>query len=358
MNNRINIKFTGLLLVCMLAFSGIANAQTVHYKTETRVKMHMLGAMSNMIGNKPQVSEVYVSDQHMLTVDSKRSSTLLDASTGTFATMDHKKKTYFEMSFDDVASMFDTASQDAQQQMGDAGYDPADMQFSVKVEDMGNGGEVAGHRTEKKLMLMELTYTAETTDDAGNAQEASGKFYTITEMWISKDVPGYEIVEAFGKNYAETVGSAFNSNAGNRMAGMQQMFMADGRMGPAMEQLAEEMEKLEGAPLKTVMYVVLGPEGQELDIDAVLNKKEEKKKKRRGGLGRLAKNALKNQGVNLGGDDEPAAQGEAITEQTILTETETVYLMIDKVGDDPNRFVIPSNYKQVDAPSYFDDGGE
>ncbi len=359
MNYSFNTKTMCLLLFCMLSFAGTATAQTVHYKTETRMKMHMLGAMGKMIGNKPQVSEVYVNDKYMLTVEGKRHSTILSVPDGNFSTMDHKKKTYFVMGFDEMANMFSSASADAEQQMGESGYDPGDMQFSVKVEDQGDGGSVAGYSTSKKLMIMELTYSAETTDDQGNAETASGKFYTVSEMWISKDVPGYDVVEAFGKNYTESVGKAFSGANMGRMAGMQQAFMADGRMGPAMEQLAEEMEKLEGAPLKTKTFIVLGPEDQELNLDAIFNQKEEKKKKRRGGLGRLAKNALKNQGVNLGGDDEAEPnQGEGVTAQSILTETETVYLMIETIGDDPSRFTVPSKYKQVDAPKYFDADGE
>ncbi|MEM8484049.1 MAG: hypothetical protein AAF564_00810 [Bacteroidota bacterium] len=357
MNNWINTKTTCLLVFCMLSFAGTAFSQTVHYKTETRMKMHMLGAMGNMIGNKPQVSEVYVNDKYMLTKEGKRTSTILSAVDGNFKTMDHKKKTYFEMGFDEMANMFSTASADAEQEMGEAGYDPAAMEFSVKVEDQGNGGDVAGFSTSKKLMIMELTYTAETTNDAGNTETAAGKFYTVSEMWISKDVPGYDVVEAFGKNYTASVGQAFSGANMGRMAGMQQAFMSDGRMGPAMEQLAEEMEKLEGAPLKTVTYIVLGPEDQELDLDAIFNQKEAKKKKRRGGLGRLAKNALKNQGLNLGGEEEQPDQSEEITKQSILTETETVYLMIKTVGDDPSRFTVPSKYKKVDAPSYFNAEG-
>ena len=358
MKNSMNIKTVLVLVLSVCSFSLVSftQAQTVHYKTETRMKMHMLGAMSNMMGNKPQVSDVYVSDQYMLSVDGKRSSSLMSAANGTIATLDHKKKTYYEMSFDEMASMFTAMQEDGRQQIDDAGYDPADMQFSVQVEALGSGGEVAGHNTEKKRMIMELAYTAETSDDAQNAEQVSGKFYTVTEMWISKNVPGSDIVDAFSNNYASAIGQSFEHHATNRMAGMQQMFMSDGRMGPAMEQLAEEMKKLEGTPLKTVTYVVLGPDGQELDLDAVLNQKEEKKKKRRGGLGRLAKNALKNQGLNLGGNDEQAAPAEGVTEQTILTETETLYLLMEIVEDDPNRFTIPSNYKKVDTPSYFDGG--
>ncbi len=130
--------------------------------------------------------------------------------------------------------------------------------------------------------------------------------------------------------------------------------MSDGRMQPAMEKMAEEMKKLEGTPLKTVTYLVVGPEDQELDLDAIFGEKEKKKKK--GGLGRFAKNALKSQGLNIGDEEESGENSAEIKAQTILTETETVYLMIEMVDDDAKRYMIPGKYKQIDAPEMFTDG--
>ena len=340
-----------LFLIFCIFSTSFAEAQTVYYKTETSVKLHMLGRLGNMMGNKPTTSEFFVDEMHMRSNDGDRSSTIFSIPAGTFTSMDNKKKTYFEMTFDQMMSMFSASSQEAGQSMDDAGYNPDDLEFSVSVEDLGGSEKIAGYTADRKLLRMEVKYTAETTDDKGNTDTASGKFYAISEVWVSKDVPGQEVMNEFGKNYADKMGKAFANNNVGFMAGMQQAFMSDGRMKPAMEKLAEEMKKLEGTPLKTISYLVLGPDDQELDIDAILNK-QEKKTKKKGGLGRLARGALRGKGINIGGDDEPEEKA-GISEQTVLTETETVYLSIEVVGDDPGRYIVPGNYKQVETPAYF-----
>lgn len=322
--------------------------------------MPMMGGIGNMIGNKPMTSEVFVTEDYMRSDDGDRSTTIYSLPEGKFYSLDNRKKTYFEMSFDDMMNML---SNTRAQMQGDieqeTDYNPDDFEFSVSVEDLGGGEAVAGYQTDHKLMKMELKYTTEMTDDQGNTQTASGKFYTISEVWLSKDVPGYDIVNDFGQKYADQMGQAFSQGGGGRYAAMQQAFMSDGRIQPALEKLAEEMKKLDGAPLRTVSYLVIVPEDQELDMDAVLNHQEvaqeQKQERRRRGLGNLARNALKNRGLNVGNDNDDAEEMEGqITKQQLLTKTETVYQLIETVPDDPSRFTVPANYEKVDMPSYYD----
>ncbi|MFK7843663.1 MAG: hypothetical protein AB8G77_00075 [Rhodothermales bacterium] len=310
----------------------------------------MLGKIGSMIGNKPVESEVFVDAQHMLSNDGKRTSTIFSIPESKFSTLDHKKKTYYDVTFDEMASMFEGAREGAQQQIDGSEGNPDDVEFSVSVEDMGSSEKIAGYKADRMLVKIDLTFNSETTDDQGNAQQASGKFYAVSEVWVSKDVPGHDVMVEFGQNYADKMGKAFSRNSAG-FAAMQQAFMSDGRMQPAMEKMAEEMKKLEGTPLRTVTYLVVGPEDQELDLDAIFG--EKKKKKKRGGLGRFAQNALKSQGLNIGGEEESNENSGEITEQTILTETETVYLKVELVDDDAKRYMIPGKYKQIDAPEIF-----
>ena len=341
------------ILICLFAVPQVS-AQTAHYKSETRFKVHSLGAMGKMMGNdKPSTNEQYISATHMLSIDSKRTSSIFSIPDEKIISIDHKKKAYYEMSFDDFTSYFESIKADTQGKMDDAGVESSELKFSVKVEDMGESAVIADYKADKKLVIMEIGFSADAVGDDGEMHRAEGNMYTVSEVWVSKDVPGASVMNEFSQNYAEKVGEAFSrNNAGFGM--MQQMFMTDGRMGPAMEQLAEEMKKLEGMPLRTISYIVMTPEGQELDVEAVLGQKQEesKKKKKRGGLGRFAKNALKSQGLNVGGSDPEPAEMEAVSSQTVIAETEVVYTMLEIVPDDPGRFTVPSKYKKRDAPSY------
>lgn len=357
------IKRVSLYTLLFVAVGAItfaeATAQTLHYKTESRVKLHGMGALGNMIGNKPTTSDNYVDEMNMLSNDDGRNASIFSVADEKIISMDRKKKTYFEMGFDEFASMFEAMGSNMQANMEDSGVESTDLQFDIRVEETGESAMVAGYNADKKILIMKVEYAAQAAGDDGAMQEASGNMYAVSEIWVSKDVPGYEILESFGKNYAEKAGEIF-TGAGGGFAGMQQAFMADGRLSAAMEKLAEESKKLEGMQLKTISYVVLTPEGEELDLQAVLDgpkeaTKEEKKQKRRRGLGNLARNALRGRGVDVGSDPSDQEDMNAPVEsQRVLTETETIYTLIEVVSDDPDRFKVPGNFKQVEAPNYGD----
>lgn len=341
-----------LLVAILMMSSQMVQAQTVRFETETKFKLHMLGAVGNMLGKKAMVTTTYVSPYHMRTEDD-RNVTVLSIPDEKMISMDTKKKRYYEMTFEEMASMMSAASNDAQQRMDDAGMndedmDNGDLQFDVSVTDMGESESILGYRANRKLVRIDVAFTAESTDDEGNTETASGNLYTISDLWISEDAAGHEVMEAFGKNYAEVMGETFGAN--NRFAALQQVFQQDGRIGPAMEKMQQEMQQLEGVPLRSTMYMVMAPEGVELDVDAVLNPPEKEKKK--GGLGRLARGALKNSGINVGSSNDDAAEQQEVNEQSVLLTTETIYKMMETVEDDPGRYTPPSKYKLVDAPKY------
>lgn len=306
-----------------------------------------------MMGNKPSEAEQYITSQYMRSDESKRASTLMQIPEGKFVSMDHKKKQYFEMSFEDMTSMAESMTanmqeswQESKEEMEEEGAN-VDVKFDVSVTDLGESQKIAGYKANRKLLQVEVQYTAE---DQQTGEQGSGNFYSLTEMWVSNEAPGQDIIKAFGENYAKKMGEAFGGSQSG-FANMASM-MGDERMGAAMGKVAEEMTKLEGVALKTISYFVLVPDGKELDVDAVINKKETKKKKRRRGLGSLAKNALKSQGINVGGDDGEAQAQQEVKEQTLLSTSETVYTLIEVVGDDESRFKVPGKYKQIDAPTY------
>ena len=58
-----------MLLIGLMDYTAVA--QTIHYQTETRSKLHMLGDMSGLIGNKPRVANVYMSENYLLEKDGR-----------------------------------------------------------------------------------------------------------------------------------------------------------------------------------------------------------------------------------------------------------------------------------------------
>ncbi len=346
-----------ILGLCGLLVPVTFAQKTLHYGTETKVKLHMMGRIGNMLGNKPTKSEIYVNEQNMRSNDGDRSFSIFSIPKGTIASADAKKKTYYEMGFDEMTSMFASMQKDTRQQAQDAGYDPEDFEFDVSVTDLNESEEIAGYTANKKLFRLEMRYTTEAVDDEGNPVTTAGKFYAVSIVSLAQGVPGFEIIETFGKNYATKMGNSFaRNNAG--FASMQQAFMSDSRMKPAMEKLAEETKQLEGAPLRTITYLILGPEGEELNLDFILKKEEPAPKKKKGGLGRFAKKALKGRGISIGDEEDPSEQSGEIKEQTILTETETLYTFFEIVSDDAGMYEMPGNFKRVDPPYTYTPTGE
>ncbi len=348
--------FTISIFAGLMCSSSVFAQNTLHYKQETSMKLHMMGAIGDMIGgNKPTVSEHYVDAYHMRTDEDKNSSSIFSIPEGAIINLDHRKKTYFHMGFNDMTAMFDATQQDVEREMDDAGVNPEDVQFNVEVRDLGESKEMLNAKADRKLVILEMDYDMESADNEGNMQQASGKFYAVSDVWVSTNVPGMEIMDTFGKNFAEKMGQSFSQNTGGGFAAMQQAFMSDSRMKPAMDKMAEEMKKLEGVSLMNTSYLVIVPEGMELDVDAVLNNKEQKsekkKKARRGAFNQIAKNALRNRGLNVGRNrDQPQEEEPQVQEQTILTETKIVYLSIEMVEDRDDRFNAPGNYKEVESP--------
>lgn len=347
------------LLVVLLMLVGMeyAQAQTLRYTTETHMKMHGMGNLASrmMGGNKPTTTTHFITSDAMRSDDGKNESTIFNLEGGKIITLDHKKKRYHEMTFEQMTSMLDNARMEVGQKMEEAeaeGFNPDDVHFELSVDDLGESKDVAGYRADRKLMKMTFAYDGEMQDAYGQTQSMRGKMYTVSDMWIAQGVEGEEIMKQFGKNFAEKFGAEFSDDQFG-MAGVMQSVMG-GAMSDAMSSMREEMKKIDGTMLESTVYVVMVPEGKELDVDAVLSSAEqEKPKKKRGGLGRLARGALQSSGISVGDNpDEQEAQA-AMEEQRIVVETKTIYKEIGMVSDDESRYTAPNKYKQVDPPQYF-----
>lgn len=351
-------KYLRETLCMVLMLAGFMHtdvfAQTIHYQTETKSKFHMLGNLSGLVGNKPIVSDVYMSKDYMLDTN-KDDATLFSVADEKITFMNRKKKTYYEMTFDDMASYLSSIQQDVQEDLDQAEQDIPEVEFDFSVVDKGESMNISGHSADRKLMQIEMKYTAEQTNEDGQTETASGKFYTLVDMWVSKDVPGSEVMKEYSERYAESLGEAFGSAGNSALTGLAQVMQQDPRMGPAMEKVQEEMLKVDGITLKSNTYFVLVPESMELDLNAVMmareQTKEAKKEKRKRGLGNLARGALRGQGINIGEEESSSDTGE-IEKQQVLVEMATVYTVFEEVSDDSDRFKVPSKYKKVARPGY------
>jgi hypothetical protein len=176
--------------------------------------------------------------------------------------LDMPKKEYTEMSFAEMKQMMKSAKAEWSKQTG-MSANPEDLEFSVSVETPGAKKEINGFATEQKILHI--------AGQAPGGEGATGEISITADMWVAKDVPGYDELRAFQSGFAKKVGidlSMFQS-----AGGMAQM------MGGSVGRLAEEMQKLDGYPILMVMTIELsGVEGAagmpeamgEIDMQAMM----------------------------------------------------------------------------------------
>lgn len=251
------------------------SAQDVKYtessKLEAFIRLPGMGA--------PLKTTTYVSKGRVRT-DEDASSTIMDYAGGTFTEMDHKAKTYFTMSFADLMAnaekmMADAKVQaeEAQQQARQENPQQADVKldFDVKVDRLGDGGRVSGYATEHVVMVLKAKATS-TQPDPETGEEVSGTLVFVSDMWVSREFPGFKAMqEAQLAAVKEMSAEERRQMEGMAEAGKAMAASVPGiQGGGGLERMAEEMQKIDGVPLRSLTYQLMLPDGVELDRDAVL----------------------------------------------------------------------------------------
>jgi hypothetical protein len=301
------LRKTILALALVLVFGGIALAD-VTYQEETK----MGGMMGKMMGGN-QKSTTRISGSHMRT-DNDSQSTIVDVDGEKIYTLDNKKKTYSVMTFQEMREKLESAMESMKAKKAEAGQEGGEMTTSAnaKVTETGRTEEIGGHECKQYLLELEMTMS--------NEQGQSG-MSTVSEMWQARDVPGIDEIHAFYRKMGAKLGSM--AIGGPMFSGKNQS-----QFGESMQQMAEEMKKIDGFTMRSVMYIG----------DAEAAKKEAMGEKPEGDQG----------GGGLGGFlnkmKNPMGGGGGVM-MRITTETQKI-----EVKDiDPSVFAVPDNYKLVEA---------
>lgn len=257
--------------------------------------------------------------------------TLVDLSQEKVFTLDPKKKTYTVTTFAEMRERLESAmetgrmTQDQNQdpaQGAEAGSDVS-ATTDVRVTETGRTETIDGHDCRQFLLELDVTLESE-------QQGQSGTMTMLTELWVAKDVPGMDEVQDFQRRMAEKLGTP---------ALAKQMFGGDGpQQNPFggevdMERMAAEMQKIDGFPLRTVVYFGSG--------DAARKEAMGEKPAGGGGFGALMKKMTLPGGAGGGGDEQ---SGEGAVMMRVTTETKK----IETKAIDPKRFAVPSDYRQVE----------
>ena len=310
-------------VLSILAFSLLAGpvAADVTYEEQTT-----MGGLMQMMGmGKPTKSMTRVSGDFMRT-DTGDQATITDLTSEKIITLDTKKKTYSVMTFAEMRQKMQQAMATVQGKKAEKpqGSDVS-MKTDVRVTDTGRSETLQGVACKQYLLELGVTVQSEKEQQAGTMS-------TLSEMWMAKDVPGSAEVNAFHRRMAEKMGTA----------SIAQQFGTGGGQGPAqsfgadMQKMADEMKKMEGQAMRTVMYFG----------DAEAAKKEALGEAPRepeggGGMGGIAEMLKKMQ-------QNPQAQGGSAPGQggvMMKVTTETTKISTGPIA--PAVFAVPSDYKLV-----------
>jgi hypothetical protein len=360
------MKPLNVLVTCaLIATSAFAHADFTYQET-TQITggsvvslMKFAGAFSKQArqAGEPIVSTVTVKGNRMLRANKERSE-IVDLDAGTITVIDHLKKQYTTMTFEQMRQQMEAAMARAKaeqakqkQQPQPASNDAAqnvDVKFNVKVRNTGASKDVAGLSAKESIMTMTMDATDKTSGQTGSLA-------ITNDMYLAPDIPGYDEVRDFYKRYAEKMGTVMSSAINTQMMAMMQQPAA----GKGMADMVEEMSKLKGIPVLQIMRMGTTADGTPLpaaseapipagppppsagDIakesasNAIMNSLPFG-----GGFGKKKKQDPAPPAADSGASGQPAA--------AVLVETNTQLTSFSQASVDAAQFNPPAGYKQVD----------
>ena len=253
-------------------------AQGVSYTTVSKGEFGgPLGTLMRIVpGAQDEIRETTHIRGALMRIDSDMSSTILNAEEGRFTVEEHEGKTFFSYTLEEMMAEMSVnlaeveAEQEeiaAQQQEIQQEEDEPDISFEVKIstEQTGRTMEIGGYPAEQFLMVLEVVPTSQ---EAVEEAVESGTMAVLTELWVSRDFPGWqELKEAQAKMAEEAMGQ---TGASEFAEAIQQALASDPRMQEAFEENMEAMKEMDGLAVKTVTSFVTVPPGKEFDSDNVL----------------------------------------------------------------------------------------
>lgn len=326
------------LAVTTLFLTGIALYADFSYEQTSRITGGALSGALKVVGvfskqaTAPIKTTVLVQGNRMAHV-SPDAVQVIDLDQETITDINLKNRTYSVITFAQMAQAMEQLSKKAAQQGG------ADVQASFKgsVKETGQSKPINGLVARQVI----LTLTMEGRDkDSG----ATGSLDTRADMWLARDVPGYQEVQNFYQRMGQKLAWMPGSSA-----------FAQGRsdMAKAMADLARESSKLDGVPLLQVVSIggnVENLPAQPAEQPQAQSQPEKEAPSIGGALGRLG---------GLGGlgrrrqeqpKQEPAAKPQQPQSASgVLMEITTETTGFSTAPVDPSRFQVPAGFRQVES---------
>ena len=377
------IRRTAILAAAVVCAASLAFGD-FQYQQTTKITGGSLMSMMRMVGRfsgqakqalDPVTEAVYLKGDRMAHVR-KDSTEIIDLDKETITHIDHVKKEYSVMTFEQMKKAMEDAAKQMEQKMNErpaAGTAPpadrADVSFHAKVRDGGKTKQFSGLDTTLTIMTLEME-----AKDKQSGQK--GAMAVTADMWMAPEIPGYAAVREFHRKMAVKMGMMTAPGMGAAIAGMQKSMMQ------GFGDLAKETSKLKGVPIFQVTRMGATADGQPLPSaseaplppskdpefpslgqaaseGAARSASQEAQSSlgRLGGMGRIAGGAL---GGGMGGfgkkkkQDPPPQQTATPADAalaSVLMEMETEISGFSSGAVAASSVAVPSGYKQIEPAS-------
>ena len=360
--------FKKTLSVCISAvlMTPVYLKADLRYEETTEMKggiMESLGKLAGMFGSKGLTKSTTSTSlkgdrmrKDQLDGAELTSSEIIQLDREQIVKLDHKKKTYTVVTFAEMRAQMEKAIASAKATPPQAQPAPqADKKPDVKLEpkvnvkDTGETKVINGFNTRRVLLTVELEGEDQKTKDKG----AMG---ADTELWITKDVSGFDEQNKFYMKYAKAMASPELLKSIGGSPGMGQ----DPRVGESAQAMRKKMESLDGLAILTIMsFNVSGTPSEETKSQKTQTTSTPKKStedrppenmseaigKALGGFGGFGRKKKKEEPTQRA-ETSPATTTSADGKVTATLMTSTTELKsFSKAALDTSLFDVPAGYK-------------
>lgn len=251
------MKRTFSLLIA-LCLAGIVQGDV---KQESTTKLELKGALGTLAkltgANKP-IRQVQYLKGNLLrtdTVDKKgklKQTQIVDLDRRVFINIDHKKKQYQEMTFEEWKEMVESglgsifSGGPESEEGSEAPEAEVDWTLKVDIDTPGESKDIAGHPTERIDLKLTLEAEVTTEEEGQEPKKAKGGLIVKSTNWMAKS--GQNELQEFSKRLAEELG--FAPGQGGLADVLAKIMKNNEQLAEAMKILQEEGEKLGGVPLE------------------------------------------------------------------------------------------------------------
>jgi len=252
-------KRTLSLCISVALMMPVCVSADLRYDETTEIKggiMESLGKMAGMFGAKgldKSTTATYIKGDRLrkdqLSGAELVSSQIIQLDREQILSLDHKKRTYTVMTFAEMKAQMEKAMasmKSGPQSQPTPKADPqkpdVKVEPKINVKDTGETRMINGFNARKVLLTIEIEGEDQKTKDKG----AMG---ADTELWLTKDISGFDEQNSFYAKYAQKMASPELVKS----MGMSPAMRQDPRMADSAQAMRKKMEGLDGVAILTIM---------------------------------------------------------------------------------------------------------